>query len=367
MASSTHIAILGAGSVGGYVGGHLARAGHDVTLIDAWPEHVERMKSHGLHIRDARGEHLVQVTALHVNEAQSLVRKPVDVAMICSNSYDTEWLAVLVKPYLSPAGHAVSIQNGMNEDCIAGVLGAHRTLGCIASTISVNCYEPGRISRFKAAVADGHTVFRVGELDGAVTARVQRLAELLRDVDTAEVTRDLRSERWTKLVANTITHGLLGATGLTNEEVLVGRGAMHFIGVKLAAEAIAVGRAQGLRMGSVLGIEADDWHDAGNGDVAALRRVQDGLVRWTAGFTEFSRSSVGRDVAKGRRSEVDFTNGLVAERGRALGVPAPTHAALTQLMRRIDRRELAPDPANIAPLARAVEGLRSLADHADAR
>ncbi len=51
-----HIAILGAGSVGGYIGGHLTRAGNDVSLVDAWPQHVDHMKNHGLHISDAHGE-----------------------------------------------------------------------------------------------------------------------------------------------------------------------------------------------------------------------------------------------------------------------------------------------------------------------
>ena len=59
---------------------------------------------------------------------------------------------------------------------------------------------------------------------------------------------------------------------------------------------------------------------------------------------------VGRDVARGRRSEIDFTNGLVAAKGAEVGVPAPTHAALTALIRRIDAGELKPDPQNIESL-----------------
>ena len=64
-------------------------------------------------------------------------------------------------------------------------------------------------------------------------------------------------------------------------------------------------------------------------------------------LTAPSRSSVGRDVASGRRSEIDFTNGLVAEKGEEVGVPAPTHAMVTALVRRIDRGDLTPAIANI--------------------
>jgi 2-dehydropantoate 2-reductase len=305
------------------------------------------MKMQGLHITDARGEHTIRVRALHLHEVQGLVRKPVDIGLVCSNSYDTEWLATMVRPYLSPDGYLVSIQNGMNEECLAKVVGPERVVGCIASTISVNLKSPGRIVRFKAAASDGHAVFRVGEPDGSMSGRIIALAALLNQVDSASVTRNLTGERWTKLVANTITHGLLGATGLTNRAVFIERGKVHRLGLKLAAEAVAVGRAHGYEMGPILGIAPAEWLAAGSGDRAAIERVQDGLENWSKGFTEFSRSSVGRDVEKGRRTEVDFTNGLVATKGREAGVPAPTHAALTEIVRRIDRGELKAHPDNI--------------------
>src|SRR5262245_57926830 len=126
-----HIAIIGAGAVGGYTGGHLARAGEDVVLIDPWPEHIDSIRANGLHLTDANGEHLTRPRALHLAEVQALVRKPVDVAIICAKSYDTEWAATLIKQYLSPQGYVVSMQNGVNEERIAGVVGWGRTVGCV--------------------------------------------------------------------------------------------------------------------------------------------------------------------------------------------------------------------------------------------
>jgi 2-dehydropantoate 2-reductase len=161
------------------------------------------------------------------------------------------------------------------------------------------------------------------------------------------VTTNLWGERWTKLSANAITHGLLGATGLDNRSVFVERGRMHRLGVRLAAEAVAVGRGQGYELGRILGIAPEAWVGAANGDRAALERVHEGLAAYMATLTQPSRSSVGRDVERSRRSEIDHTNGLVARKGMEIGIPAPTHAAVTDLVRRIDRGELAPDPANI--------------------
>jgi 2-dehydropantoate 2-reductase len=349
---SRHIVFIGAGAVGGYVGGHLTRAGEDVTLIDAWPEHVRAMRSHGLRLSGSQGEHVVPVRAYSLADVQALTYKPVDIAIICTKSYDTEWAATLIAPYLAPSGYAVSMQNGINEERIARVLGWGRTVGVAVSTISVNAHAPGCVRRYQQpGSATGHAVFRVGEVHGLVTPRVNELAGILDQVDSAKVTANLWGERWTKLSANTITQGLLGATGLDNTHVYVGRGKIHRLGVRLAAEAVAVARALGYELGTVLGIAPDDWYAAGaRRDAVALERVQAGLTAWMATLLEPSHSSVGRDVQRGRRSEIDFTNGLVADKGREAGVPAPTHAAVTELVRRIDRGELVPSPANIDSL-----------------
>jgi 2-dehydropantoate 2-reductase len=342
-----HVVFVGAGAVGGYVGAHLARAGEDVALVDPWSEHVDTINRDGMRLGGSQGEHVVRVKAMHIHEVQSFVRKPIDIAIICTKSYDTEWAARMIKQYLKPQGFIVSMQNGVNEERIAGVAGWGKTVGCIISTISVNCYKPGHISRYQQPGGDHHTVFRVGEVHGRVTARATELANILNAVDSANVTQNLWGERWTKLTANTITHGMLGATGQDNRVVYVERGYEHRLGIKLAAEAIAVGRAQGYELGTVLGIRPDDWAGADNGDGTALKTVQDGLKAWMATLLEPSQSSVGRDVARGRRSEIDFTNGLVAEKGAEAGVPAPTHAALTEIVRRIDRGQLMQHRKNI--------------------
>lgn len=347
----THIAIIGAGAVGGYVGGHLARAGEDVSLVDPWAEHVQQMAAHGLRLSGTQGEHVVRVNALHLSDVQRFVRKPIDIAIVCTKSYDTEWSTVMIRQYLAPAGYVVSMQNGINEERIAGVVGWGRTVGCIVSTISVNAVEPAHVMRFQQPGGERHTVFRVGEAHGRRTPRAQALARILSAVDSAAVTDNLWGERWTKLTANTITHGLLGATGLDNRSVLIERGRIHRLGVKLAAEAIAVGRAHGYQLGTVLGLQPDDWIGAAQHEPEAMGRIDRGLRAWMTSLIEPSRSSVGRDVMRGRRSEIDFTNGLVAEKAAEIGVPAPTHAAVTELVRRIDRGELKPDPALVDGIA----------------
>jgi 2-dehydropantoate 2-reductase len=140
------LGIIGAGAIGCVVGGLLTKAGHDVTLIDQWPEHVESMRRIGLRLSGTCGEHLVPVKALHIHEAQS-VGQPFDAVFIAVKSYDTEWATHLGLTYLrSPDGVVVDFQNGINDDRIGAIAGAGRTLGCVI-TISAGLYEPGHAIR----------------------------------------------------------------------------------------------------------------------------------------------------------------------------------------------------------------------------
>ena len=106
----------------------------------------------------------------------------------------------LIRPYLAPDGFVVSLQNCINEERIAGVVGWGRVMGCIASLISAELYAPGRIKRTVPLGGSAHTVFRIGEVHGRTTPRAEYMAGLLSSVDSARVTSNLWGERWSKLV-----------------------------------------------------------------------------------------------------------------------------------------------------------------------
>src|ERR1700710_352347 len=155
---SKRIAVIGAGAVGGYAGAHMAAAGHDVTLIDPWPEHVEQMKAHGMEIFGMTPEErlTVKVNAMHLTEVQNLAKQqPIDIAFVSVKSYDTIWATTMIRQYLSASGCVVSMQNCINEERVAGVVGWGRTLGCIVTGgVGVDLYQPGHIRRGYAKRAD---------------------------------------------------------------------------------------------------------------------------------------------------------------------------------------------------------------------
>ena len=343
------IAIVGAGALGGYVGGWFAHLGHDVTFLDPWPEHVETIRAKGLELDGVTPEEKVVVRnakILHLTELQSLASRPFDLAMVAMKSYDTAWSTALIAPYLAPEGHVVSLQNCLNEETIAGIVGWGRVLGVVASLISVDLYEPGRIRRTIAKGGDKHTVFRVGEPHGRITARVEELAGWLRAIDSSKATTNLWGERWSKLVQNGMGNGVSAATGLSSADCARDDRIRRFQ-IALAGEAIRVGQALGYQLEKIRGLDPERLALAHEGDAAAYKEV-DAALKPKDGANpraDIQRPSMAQDIRKGRRTEIEQMNGFIARRGAEVGVPAPANAKLTEVVTRVERGEAAPSPA----------------------
>src|SRR6516165_193116 len=346
------IAFVGAGAVGGYTGAHMVAAGEDVTFIDPWPAHVEHMRAHGLRVTHAmtEPEFTVPVRALHVTDAQQLAKEqPVDIAFVCMKSYDTAWAAMLISQYLAPDGYVVSLQNCINEPTIAGVVGWGKTLGCIASSITVNLPEPGLIHRGAAKHGAAHTVFRAGEVHGRVTPRAEEVCRLVAFADSAKVTSNLWGERWSKLVANAMQNGLSACTGLPGGEMLKNDPIRRF-STRLGSEAIRVGQALGYELEEILHLPPETIARAGEGDDAANQTCDAQRFKDAARTAAGQRPSMGQDMQKGRRTEIEFLNGLIVREGEKLGLSCRANAVLTDLVKRVEKGDLKPDPRHITEL-----------------
>jgi 2-dehydropantoate 2-reductase len=343
------IVFMGAGAVGGYVGGHLARGGEDVTLIDPWPEHIDVIKHNGIHLGGTQGDHTVRLKALHLHEVQGLFKQPADIAFICTKSYDTEWATMMIKQYLTPDGFVVSLQNSINEERIANIVGWGKVVGCIASTIGVDAVKAGHVVRTLQPGGSAYTVFRVGEVHGRITPRVEELAQMLGIVDSAKVTTNLWGERWSKLTQNSMGNGISACTGM-NGKAMVAWETSRRVSIRLAGEAIRIGRALGYDLESIRGVPPERWVAASDGDPAALQAVEGAMLAAAKRMNDEGRPSTGQDMLKGRRTEIDFINGLVVEKGVEVGIPAPTHAALTRLVKQVERGEIEAHQRNIEGL-----------------
>jgi len=335
------IGIIGAGAIGSVVGGMLTKAGHDVTLIEQWPEHVEAMKKVGLRLSGTCGEHVVPVKALHIHEVQSL-REPFDAVFVAVKSYDTEWAAAMAVANLrQPDGVVVDFQNGINDERVAAVAGRERTLGCVI-TISAGMYEAGHAIRTDR----GTMGFKIGEHDGKDTARAREIALIMNDVATSKVTTNLWGERWSKLAVNCMVNPISGLSGFDSAEARTDR-VPRRIAVFTAAEVIQVGRARGYEVEPIYSIATQRFVDATEGK--GLDEVEADMAR-DAKSRVGGRPSMLQDVMKGRRTEINYLNGYVAEQGRQVGVKTPLNDKIVELVNAPGVGLLKPDPKNLDPL-----------------
>jgi 2-dehydropantoate 2-reductase len=348
------IVFMGTGAVGGYTGAHFVQAGEDdVTFIDPWPEHVEKMKRDGLkisHIRDVP-EFTVPVRALHLTEVQHFAKeKPIDIAFVCMKSYDTAWATAMISQYLAPGGFVVSLQNCMNEETIANVVGWGKTVGCIASSITVDLCEPGHVRRAAGKSGTKHTVYRTGEVHGRVTPRIKEICRLVSTADSAMVTENLWGERWSKLVTNVMGNGLSACTGLISKQ-MIQNDAIRRFSSRLGSEAIRVGQALGYELEEIFHIDPEIIARAGEGNTEATRTFDDHrLAEVNKGGGGEHRPSMGQDMVKGRRTEIEFLNGFVADKGSEIGIATPANTVLTDIVKRVEKGDLQPDPRHITDL-----------------
>ncbi len=318
------IGIMGAGGIGGVVGGLLSHAGHDITLIDQWPEQVEKIKADGLIVEHLDIDTLTHPKAIHIHELQHET-VPFDAAFIAVKSYDTEWATTLMLNYVDPDhGIFVDFQNGINDERMAAIAGVERSLGCIV-TIGASAWEPGRCIR-----TDEYGLgFKIAEHDGSDTPRARELVEVMGSVAKSEFSDDLWGNRWSKLMVNCMANALSGVSGYGTSEVRSEANPRR-IGIQLGAEVARVAKAQGITLHTVLELSAESIIEAAEGR---------GVEEVEAAFLEAGRRggaggvpSFGQDVRKGRRNEIDYLNGYVSEMGRKLGVPTPFNDKIVEIV-----------------------------------
>ncbi len=346
------IVIVGAGAVGGYVGAHLTAGGHDVTMIDPWPAHVEAMKTNGMEIYGMTPQERMSVPmkAMHLTEVQNLAKQaPVDIAFISVKSYDSVWATQMIAQYLSSSGCVVSMQNCINEERVAGVVGWGRTLGCIVTGgVGVDLYEPGHIRRGYAKRAD-ITSFYIGEPSGIITKRAEEIADIMSCVDASKATDNLWGERWTKLCVNGMRNGVSAATGMGGN-ARDQHEAVRRICIQLGGESVRVGQKLGYKLGKVGALPYEMLAKASEGDRGAYDEISRLMVEGGAGQAErsdYQRPSMAQDMEKGRRTEIEFMNGFIASEAERVGMKAPTHEMLTRQVLRVERGEIPARPENV--------------------
>lgn len=331
------IAVLGAGAVGCSVGADMIRAGHDVHLIDQWPEHVEAMKSRPLHFSMPEGDLDIKVNALHLCDVAPL-KTLFDVVFLTSKSVDSVWLTQFITPHLAPTGALVSLQNSLNDEWIAPIVGYQRDVASVVE-LAAQMLGPGNVKR---RTGPTKAWFALGELHGRVTPRVRELAAILGAAGTTEVTSNIWGAKWSKLIVNSMSHAIAAILRGTDADVAENPKLLK-LGIALGRECLEVGLALGYHVEPVFGMTPEDM--TGPRD-DMLKRI---LITLCAHIGRHTNSFL-QDMMKDRPSEVRYMNGLVAAKGREAGIPTPFNDEITRIVEQIEKGAMTFGPEHLQRL-----------------
>ena len=321
--------VWGAGAIGGTLGASLARAGHDITLVDTATDHVDAITANGLRITGPITEFTVRLPARPPNRLTGSW----DTIILATKAQHTEVAARALLPHLTPTGCVVSAQNGLNELTIARVVGEERTVGAFVN-FGADYLEPGSI------LYGGRGTVMVGEAFGAerVTPRVLAIRDAWRDFDERAATTP---NIWGYLWGKEAYGAMLFATALTNDSIAdcLARPEYRPLYIALAREILAVARSRGVHP------EAFDGFDPAaylpDAPAGAAEQSLDHLVAHNRKSAK-THSGIWRDLAVRKRpTEVDAQLGIVVALGAEAGVPAPLTSAVVQLIHEIERGERA--------------------------
>jgi len=270
-----------------------------------------------------------------------------DVAYLAMKATGVEEATRQVAPRLAADGYAVTLQNGVVEDCVAKILGRERVVGALVGW-GATMHAPGVYEM----TSRGELV--VGELDGRVTPRVQALKAVLDAAAPTTVSANIYGVLWSKLAINCVITALGAASGQLLGQMLR-RTDVRRLALTMISETIDVARASGIRLepvGGTLNLERlylpPGRRSGGLGLDLAVKHAIMLLVGLR--FRKL-KSSMLQSLERGRRPEIDFMNGYVVDRGREAGVPTPVNAALAAMVREIEAGQRPITPDNLAELA----------------
>jgi len=312
------IAVIGAGAVGSVIGGLLAKAGEDVTLIGR-RSHVDAVNRNQLRIDGALGPIRVCVRA-----AERLEFKP-NLVLLTTKTQGVVAAARELRPYATGI-HVVTMQNGVRSDeLVANVLGTDDILSCVV-LFGATFLEPGRVTYSPQGV------LVLGVRYGPIDERARRIAAILDRAIPTHLSANITGAHWTKLIMNQ-NNALPAVTGLSIQEVNQ-QPALNTLSVLLMREAMATIAAAGITLASLPRLPATALRTMLRLPLPIAARLLRALSR-SLGTTPALGSTL-QSIRRGERTEIDYLNGEIVALGRRTGRPTPYNAAVVDLVHQVE-------------------------------
>ena len=314
--------IIGAGAIGGITGGHLIRAGHEVTFVEAAEEHLAAIREHGLTLEGLSDFTVRPAAVVRPGE----LRAPLGTVLCAVKTLHTSAALAPAAPLLAREEVVVSMQNGLAYRDVVDAVGAERTL--------VACFNFGGHYESPGRVVHGTKGgFHIGEVRGGVTARVRALAETLSAVQDCEASDDVLGCLWSKIAMASVFF----ATALVDADVpeILGRDRYQTLMADLVAETATAADALGVRLIELHGFDPDSLR-SDRRTAAATRRALDSIARSFNPLQQ--RTGIWIDLAvRKRKTEAEPQLGrLISEAGRR-GVMMPLNRAVFELITEMEQ------------------------------
>jgi 2-dehydropantoate 2-reductase len=303
-----NIAILGAGAMGSAIGALLAKAGNDVTLIDVWKEAVEAINRNGLKIQNKAGG--IATHKVRAVQSPAQIAGAVDLLLVFVKCYHTMDAVKSALPVLGPYSTVLSLQNGWgNGPRIAEVAGKERVVLGV-------CYHSATVLGPGHVLHAGQGKTFIGEMDGAVTPRVRKIAEMFKAAGfDIEASAQVLKEIWSKLALNVATLPTSSTIKLTAEK-LPNTPEMQSLMRALLLEVVSVAQLQGITL---------DFTERWNAITGLLGKL-----------APDTKGSMLQDVENRRRTEIDVMCGAIVEAGQRLGFATPYNNAMLWLVKALE-------------------------------
>ena len=330
-----HIIVVGAGPIGGNIGGRLAREGKDITFVDVDPEHVEAIRKNGLQVEVPDGNFNVRAPVVFPNEIDGKC----DVAFIAVRANYTQAAVDSIVPYLAERGLLVSLQNGINLPLLEAAVGGDRTIGAALRLRSIRP-APGHIR----TTWRGHLY--IGHSHGKTTPQLESIHGLLSPVMPTEITDNILGVLWSKLTYTCF--GLFGSLADDSLKNICASEANRRLCVDFFAEVVGVGKAAGARFIPLKEYDPLTFHPDRPYEtrLAAVKKMWDG-------WENNDRRGPIRQLKQRVKTEVDQTFGHVILEGERLNIATPVCRAVLALIHEIEDGKRPLQLENYAALARA--------------
>lgn len=298
MTDRLKVAVMGAGAVGCYYGGMLARAGHQVVLIGR-PAHVEAVQRGGLRLQAQGFDEQVKLAA----STEASAAAGADLVLFCVKSTDTEAAGAQLLPHLAPGALVLTLQNGVdNADRLRSVITTHEVAAAVVY-VATEMAGPGHVRHH----GRGELVIEPSSGSEEVAAQLEAAG-----IPT-DIFHNVRGALWVKLILNCAYNALSAVAQMPYGRLVLAPGVKDVMR-DVVAECRAVARA-------------DDVELPGDVD-AAVRRIAESMP------AQFS--STAQDLSRGKPSEIDHLNGYVVRRGEVLGIDTPVNRVLHTLVKLVE-------------------------------